>query len=1076
MDVIQFLGVQMITIYQTNNSKCAQNCIMQALSRVDQRNLDVKHVVIVPDRASYEAEKALIATLGGSFNTEVLTFRRLANRFLPAHKYLSKQSGIIALTKIINSLKDEFICYVKGTSQSGFVSNVYDTISQLKYCNVAPQSLFDPSLPPSLSGKLHDVGLIYQAYQQFLQGNYVDSSDKLQLLYTELEKPHKIADYYFYLYDFDNFSAQEYALIRQFALHSKGVTVACPTSAKQRDAHLFLNDVYGGIMQIARSVGQTPNVTTAEYHQNDVTKQIGNNLYRYTQLDNPVECGNFVTVFQGNSRLQEVYALACQVQNYVRDGGRFGDVYVVTSDVNKYKNVLRTVFDEFEIPYFCDVKTPLDFHVYSQFLLDYLQIFKTKFLLKHVLSFVKNPLFIADEGDKYNFENYCYKYNPTHRFDKLFDLGKDEPTYASAEKLRADLAAITQAYKFESKCSAKQYVDTLRQMSEELALQARCDQLSQLQLQNSFDNHAKTTQQVAEKFDEVLVQMSEILQDEPITLDQFVSTLTTALKSVNVSVLPQKSDSVVVVNMAKSRKHDIGFLALLGANNAAMPRIVSDCKVLSDRNVAEMSRFGLVVEPMVEVENKRERFALLQLLQEPSRKLFVSYTTSDEGSALSPSPFVAQLYKLFLVDGAELQRLEQADEGVYTYKQTLSKLVLSRRRIEDKQPVKMPYYTVLYNHLKDQIDKYSTLKDGNVVINNGKDLFLSSSKVSVSKITQFFSCPYKFYFRYGLGIQKREEARLESNLLANVLHEVLEHYVKQMDVDETDKQTNAKAHALFDKAIQDDFYKGLVSDPNNKNVLKMLKRESAKLCKEVKKQFRDSEFTNLHTEMEFGEKSQYHSVKVCFDGDEFLLNGKIDRVDVNGNNFIVIDYKSGNKAGATYSETELYNGQKLQLLVYLKAVIDNLNLNPVGFYYFNVHDKFVKPGEKNYFYSGRTVNDLQIAQSIDTALLNGKSERLGIKLKKDGSFSSTGNVITSQQILAEIDYAVALIANAGKLIKQGYVCVNPLEHACDYCDYSSICDYQDVYSYPPRKTPKATAQDIEDIVNNGKETPTKTTI
>ena len=396
---------------------------MQALSRVDQRNLDVKHVVIVPDRASYEAEKALIATLGGSFNTEVLTFRRLANRFLPAHKYLSKQSGIIALTKIINDVQHQFTCYVKGSSQSGFVANVYDTISQLKYCNVAPQSLFDSNLPPSLSAKLHDLGLIYQAYQQFLEGNYVDSSDKLQLLYNELSQPNKIENYYFYLYDFDNFSAQEYALIRQFALHSKGVTVACPTSTKQRDAHLYLNDIYGGLMQIARSIGQTPNVINAEFHQNDVTRQIGNNLYRYTQLDSATECGNFVTVFQGNSRLQEVYALACQVQNYVRGGGRFGDVYVVTSDVNKYKNALRTVFDEFDIPYFCDVKTPLDFHVYSQFLLDYLQVFKNNFAFKNVLSLVKNPLFNADSDSVYNFETYCYKYNPTHRFANDFALG-----------------------------------------------------------------------------------------------------------------------------------------------------------------------------------------------------------------------------------------------------------------------------------------------------------------------------------------------------------------------------------------------------------------------------------------------------------------------------------------------------------------------------------------------------------------------------------------------------------------------------------------------------------------------------
>ncbi len=1058
----------MITFYQTNNAKSAKNCIMQCLLRTDQRNLDVKHVVIVPDRACYEAEKALIATLGGSFNTEVLTFRRLANRFLPQHKYLSKQSGIIALTKIITALNGQFKCCTKGALQSGFVCNMYDTISQLKYCNVSPQSLFDPNLPQSLSAKLHDVGLVYQAYQQFLEGNYVDSSDKLALLYNQLEQPGKIDNYYFYLYDFDNFSAQEYSLIRQFAKYGKGVTVACPTSSKTRDSHLYLNDIYGGIMQVAKEVNQQVNVINNEYHQNQHTKQIGNNLYRYANLDTPTENNGFVQVFQGNGRLSEVYALACQIQNYVRDGGRFGDVYVVTSDVNKYKNAVRTVFDEFDIPYFCDVKTPLDFHVYSQFLLDYLQIFKSNFGLKTVLNFVKNPLFNADADDVFKFENYCYKFNPAHRFLTPFALGEKETTFQPAQKVREQFAQIANQYAIPQSATATAYVSLLQKMVQELSLDSRCEQLSNAQLQSNFDNHAKTTQQVVEKFDEVLVQMSEILQDDVITLDSFVQILTTALKSVNVSVLPQKTDSVMVVNMAKSRKHDIGFLALLGANNGVMPRIQSDCKVLTDRNVAEMTKYGLVVEPMVEVENKRERFALLQLLQEPSDKLFVGYCTSDEGTALSPSPFVAQLYALFNQDGKPLSKIESADEQVYTYKQTMSKLVLSRRRLQDKQPVRMPHYTVLYNHLKEQVEQYSTLKDETITINNGKELFLQDSQVSISKITQFFSCPYKFYFQYGLGIQKREEAQLQSNLLGTILHAVLECYVNDMDINETDSQTTSKAHVHFDQALKDDYYKAIVSDPNNKNTIKMLRKESAKLCKVVKKQFASSDFANLHTEMGFGKRGKYPSVKVQFDGEEFLLNGVIDRVDVNGNNFIVIDYKSG-AASAHYDESELYSGQKLQLLVYLKAVMESLKLNPVGFYYFNIHDKFVKSGENSHYFNGRTIDDLTIATQIDNALETNASKRLGIILNKDGSISAKSRIITANQIQAEIDYALMMIATAGKLIKQGYVSINPYENACTYCDYSSICDYQDVYVHPPRKKVTVSRFDIEGIVQNAKE-------
>ena len=109
------------------------------------------------DRASMEAERALLQKLGGSFNVRVRTFRRLANEVLPKLAYLSKQAGIMALTGIIQDNKDKLSCFVRGAETPGFVSDMYDVISMMKYCRIPPQALLEGELPEGVKGKAHDV-------------------------------------------------------------------------------------------------------------------------------------------------------------------------------------------------------------------------------------------------------------------------------------------------------------------------------------------------------------------------------------------------------------------------------------------------------------------------------------------------------------------------------------------------------------------------------------------------------------------------------------------------------------------------------------------------------------------------------------------------------------------------------------------------------------------------------------------------------------------------------------------------------------------------------------------------------
>ncbi len=1032
--------------------KDASRFVTESLKYVDKRNLSVMHTVIVPDRASLEAERQVLAALGGSFNVQVRTFRRLAADILPKFDYLSKQAGIMALSGIIRDNRDKLTCYTKGFDTSGFVTDMYDTISMMKYCRIAPRMLLADGLPRSVADKAHDIAVLYQGYLDYCENRFVDSADKMELLKDSVSSSQTVANSYFYIYDFDNLSVQELAVAEQLMLYGKGLTVACCTGRGGADKYLYLDDIYQGVAALCAKNGITPNIVEGADFPESHTGHIGRNLYRYTEAK-PMLADGFAEIFQGSTRVQEVYSLACRIQNYVRQGGRFKDVYVVTSDVNKYYNAVNTVFTEFDIPYFCDRQFVLSAHPYARFVLDYFAVWRSNGRLDNVLSFVKNHLFCGNTDDVYLFENYCLKYNVNYRYDE-FNLGRNEPYFERADRFREKFSALYKSVVIPNADTVSNYISLARRLIEQTNLKELNEKFADEQEKRKFGFECKVTRQASDKLEQVFVQAEKTLGDRYVKLDEFIKTLSMGVDAVKMSVLPIMNDCVIFANMAKARKHDVKFLALLGANYGAMPIIKKDCKLLTDANLKDLIKGGINVEPQIFTENKRERFSLFQLLQEPSEKLYVSYAETDGGNALTRSPFVDELCNLFSVDGkTPLAPTDTADENVYTKKQAISKVILNTRKIRDCQVVNMPAYAVLAEKYRDITNRYVFAKDGkNVKVRRGGEMYFKNARTSVSQLTDFFKCPYRFYIQYGLNVKPRDVAELKTADLGNILHSVLETYVRETDVRETNEITCEKAKKCFENALADDFYKGLRADPQMQGAITQLQTESIRLCQVVKEQLSSSAFDNLATELSFGD-GDLPPVQVKFKDGQFNLVGKIDRVDVCGNRFIVIDYKSG--AGAAhYGEKDLYLGHKMQLLVYVKAV-KNLypELRPAGFYYFNIHNNFSQAGaEKVYFYNGRTLDDADIACAIDTKLRQGKSATLGLRLKSNGELSKIGgNLLSDEQFDNQVKYAFELIAAAGRLMTEGYAAVKPYEGACDYCDYKDICYFNDVYSYDARK-------------------------
>ncbi len=1025
----------MINIFSTNSYHSGARYIHSCLSAVDQSRLDTRHVVIVPDRCSLEAERQMLATVGGSFNIVVLTFRRLAGKILDKYQYLTKQSAIVALTSIIEDVAPSLRCYTKATNTIGFASNMYDTIAQLKYSKISPSALLADNIPRSIADKMHDIGMIYSGYTSFMQGRYIDSADKLDILCDSIQDSSYCKDSCFYLYDFDNFTAQELAILSQLMQHSKGVSVACCASHKPQDKYLYINDIYNSVVQLCNKIGVTPNIIQDSYHTNAITEHIGNSLYRYGKTDS-IDNNNFVSLFEGNTVVNEVYQLACMCARHVRSGGRYRDIFVITSDINNYTNAIHTIFGQMNIPYFCDQQFCVADHVYSQLIIDYLQMCSHHAQIGYVYSVVKNPL--LSYGDKvYQFVNYTTAYNINYRLD-AFRLGKDNVNYDGAESVRQSLYEIYSTIDMPTSASATQYVAKIRQLIDILQLPSKVQEFANIQSQQQLSQLAGVSMQVADKVSEVLTSISDVLGDRLVTLEQMIDYLANCVSAVNISVLPTHTDSVIFANMAKSRKHDIQILAVLGANHGLLPMTHKDTQLLTDYNLSVMQSCGIGTLTNIALENKRERFSLYQLLLEPHKALHISYSCSVAGDSVLPSSFVNNLREMLTVSGDSLP-LQETDHGVYSHRQALSRVLSARQALEDNQVVNDQYYHQLSDIVGQEASTYRNKVDvQNLTIERGKQLLLANSNSSITKITSLYGCPYRFYHSYGLGLRRADKAQLDANIVGDILHAVLEIYL-------ADNSGSASADKILDKVLQDDKYKAIFSHASTAHKLRRLRTEADKMCKIVSAQLRNSSFQCYATEMQFGMGGHIPPVSVPYSDGVLHIGGKIDRVDKWGDMFVVVDYKSGSQVG--YNEHGLYTGQKLQLLVYLQAVMSAKELKPAGFYYFQLHNDFDKGSQ--YSYVGRTLADNAVIRALDNSY-EGNSALLSVKTNKNGQFSAHSHILTEQQLHGQIDYACKMISQAGNLMSSGYIAMTPDKGQCKLCDFRQICDYGDIYNHAQR--------------------------
>lgn len=1073
-------------IITSNSSRFAYRGVMRELKN----RLGESNIILAPDRFTASVERGVLATLGieSTFGIDVMSFTRLANKLVgkDIKKCLTPEGSVMLIGKVIAERQDGFEYYKNVARLDGFANELYAALTAIRNSGISTDMLTEnlDKMSPSLKAKTKDIISIYDGYLDALAGRHSDSSTRLYALVRFInEHPESVAATNFYCTDIYEFSAPELEIIEALSKHAMSLTIGLVSGYDNPNRRIYPDRVIDKIKSVCRD-----RVTVERYDEQLIppVEAISRGLFSYGQTEERVENGGKVVLRSAKDRHDETLALALDIVDKVRNGGRYKDIEVYVSDISDYEAELKAVFARYGIPFFIDKKELLAEQTKVRYILGALACVRSGFRRREVLDFVKNPLFAYNledgEDGVFKFENYVLKYNiDRSRFTNEFVLKEDPQKKNSADfeeenvtPERVRRALIDALAPFDSLKSIDDCVRASRKFLEscDSAWRAHVEKLTKLSAY-----YVKCAEQVDKKIDDVLQEISEVL-DGDTDIAEFEEILKSMLKTLKIALVPTFLDCIFVGD-GESRFMGGGDIYILGAVSDKLPSASGGGVVVSKKDEEFFAEIGLDITPDESQKLMTEKYALCDLMKKPNGKLVISYPETGSAGAMRPSTVIAELKRMLCENDKPI-----ATE--YISFDNLSKKGDAKRAIAAK--LFATEKSCYFEYMENEVSKRAAMEDGSVygvayecmsesdrkktdrVFDVPERIALPdgayfAGSTSVSRLETFFICPYSHYFNYILSLKKRKDGNAEGTENGTVLHHILEKFFKDVrDGAITSKEDiKNRADGYFDSAIKENRFEVLLEKPDTARQLKRVKLEGVRVCEDLYDIYNRSQFKPVMLEAKIGEDGILPmSLKV---GDrQIRLKGTIDRVDVFDGKFLIVDYKT--YKSADLKPDELYYGEKIQLYIYMKAVEESRDLKPAGVFYLPIFAGFTDESTSRYKFKGQVTDSMEVMAQIDSlakedpiksvvpfkANVRGDLSKFMVAFKNNAEGMLNPEVhLTEEKFDMLGDYAVRLAAEGAKQISTGYIKPSPIKDACKKCKFSDICAYREKYERKPDK-------------------------
>ncbi|MCX8037217.1 MAG: PD-(D/E)XK nuclease family protein [Candidatus Sumerlaeia bacterium] len=1011
-------------------------------------------VLLVPEQATYQTERALVATpgLGGYSRARVLSFRRLAYEVLlevggaalPPIEAAGKQ---MVLRAIVRRRSGQLRLFGQSARQRGFVERLTATLSEFRNYGfwagrlraTLAQLESRGEGDSLLAAKLHDLALVIEDYEAFLAGRYVDPDGHLDIAAERLALPNTFHGAHVWVDGFASFTGQEervlLALMRvaaevKIALcldgHECGAadtgrdenrpakagaaerlvsdnpqsTIHNPQGSGSLSMFALLEETRDRLTELARREGllvlpprwlPEPGQPT-RFTNSPALALLERRLFAFSSpnpqsviqnLKPKIENPHWITLTAAADQRCEVRDVAAEILRLCREEGfRFREIAVIVRDLVPYQALIETIFSDYEIPHFIDIRRDVAHHPLVELVRAALGVVVRRWASEEVIRFAKTDLAPLERAAVDKIENYVlehgiegdawYDPNPWGYLSRPHvedDEARVEPAGSAEDKeiddWRRTLAAPLRRFEqslypaensaignlhsgSENRLPVAELCRALYTLLEEIKTAQRLEQWAAEAEAAGRLTEADEHRQVWEAVISVLDQAVSVMRDTPVTLEEFREILESGLEGLRLRLVPPSLDEVLVGSIERSRHPAVRAAFVLGVNERVFPRPQLPDIIFGDRDRDRLAREGIVLGPVSDKRLLHEQFLAYVAFTRPSERLYVSHAEADPmGKPLHPSVFIEALRRAvepLASAGCGLRERcvgrEETVGDLAHWRGAMSGLAAGLRRGGDRESRARTTWMALYGEMRRQERWRAAMvrRLGGLVYENRASLGLETarqlyglrSESSVSRLECFAACPFKHFARYGLGLKERLRFRLESYDLGLLYHAVLHDVFRQLSGGRplrwgaVEVGRAAKAvEAAVERQARLLHEEVLLTSGRLRYLLEAAKAALRTFVEVLIAAGMRDRFCQAAAEIEFSsaQGARYGPLEVILRGSERLwLRGRIDRIDVGCEKRDAIRIVDYKSRPKIFDLAELVHGLTLQLPAYLLAV------------------------------------------------------------------------------------------------------------------------------------------------------------
>ncbi len=1062
-----------------------------------------KLTLIVPEQFSFTSEKIILGKLGAKAmaDIDVESFTSLGEKLIgrPAlheRKRLSDSAKAVLMKTALEAVQEKLLLYGKHIKRPSVISEFVALSTEFKRNTLSTEAVrlaLSQRENSLLKMKLDDITTVLDTYDSLVENSYFNPDDLLTELCEILPESDYFSGRTVFIDSFRGFTSQEYNALAHMLRKSEDVYITlCTDNLENEDDEtgLFAHTKRSAkkLINLAKKEGVA--VASPVY----LSKNSGVNISRFrsselsaleSELFSPVpeiyedKCEN-ITLCKASDIYSECEFIAVTAKKLIREKGmRYRDIAVIARDSTSYEAPLKSALRKCGIPVFEDSRQPVEASPVVAFLSSAINICSEGFDTELIMRYLKTGIsgFTAEEISEV--ENYTYLWkingeswnnewvqNPRGFGEEASE--EDKAVLDNINLIRKRM--ITPLYFLRNDLRNAEKGKAAEYIFEFLKKQNTAENIRKLAAELENQGESGLAIELERMWDiiiDILDSLHSLSKDRAYSPRELSEILDLMLGVQTVGNLPQGLDEITVGSADRIRMATPKAVFIAGANNGVFPALPFTGSALTDNDRRRMSEMGIELSDYGEYKLAEEKLISYTAFCSASDMLYVCCPEKNsKGEQLAPSELYTKIKNIF--PQCKEVRAENLDGLYYVEGEALAFEQLASNRSEGNT-----LFSTLNEYFRDNpdyegrisaLERASGNRDFKISDKNisqalfGKDMYMSASRVE-----SFYKCPFSYFCRYGIKAMPRAVAELDPMQRGTVIHYALEMLLTTYDRNELSEMSREKLMEFFEKLMTDYLMSRLDGANRSERFLYLFRKLIRSVCDVAQRliaELSQSKFSPVDFELKIGNDGEIPAYKVETDIGSVIISGSIDRVDeavLDEKKYIrVVDYKS---SGKDFALSDVVQGLNMQMFIYLFALWQNGGkkygeFTPAGVLYCPANSPVIsvernadaftvqKEIQKKCGMNGIVLADPAVVTAMDESQ---SGLYVPAKIKKD---TLAGSVIGLKQLEKLKEKADGILVQMADALYNGNISAYPAygksyKHVCQYCDYKSVCSYEE---------------------------------